>query len=92
MTHFPDTDPDVVLVVKAERSVITHAGFPDREVDPVCQEVALVPDTEVAQIGNASDLREEEVIPVVDDPLQVCLAETHPLAMREWKIHGRLAG
>jgi hypothetical protein len=38
-------------------------------------------------VGDAPDLRVEEVVRVVDDALKVGLAEAHPLTVREWKGH-----
>src|SRR5438309_8907928 len=67
--------------------VIADPRFADREVDAPREEIALVFDAQRAQIGDAADLREHQVIRVVDDRLQVSLTEAHPLAMREWKIH-----
>src|SRR5256885_1583653 len=87
-----DADFDVVLVVETQRRLITHAGFADREVNAIGEQVALVDHPELAEVRDASDLREQQIVRVVDDPLQVRLTKAHPLTMRERKIHGRLAG
>ena len=79
------TDPyaDVVLVVESEWRLVAHARLSDREVDALLEEIVFVVDPEVPQVRDAPDLGEEQVVRVVDDPLEVRLAEAHALAMRE---------
>src|SRR4029077_500859 len=92
MADLADTDLDVVLVVETQGRLVAHTRFADREVDAMREHVAVVHDAQLAQVRDASDLREQQIVRVVDDPLQVRLSKTHSLAMRKRKIHGRLAG
>jgi hypothetical protein len=87
-----DAHLDVVFVIETERRVIADPRLADREVDAVSEQVAVIDDPKLAEVGDAPDLREEEVIRVVHDTLEIRFAEADSLAMRESKRHGRLAG
>src|SRR2546425_11243850 len=64
-----DAHFDVVFVIEAERRVIANARLADREVDAAREQVALVEDAKLAQVGDAADLGEQEVVAVVHDTL-----------------------
>src|SRR5207237_9304255 len=87
VANITDSDFDVVFIVEAKGRVITQARFADGEVEALRDQIALIHDAERPQKSDAANLREHQVIRVVDDRLQVSLTEAHPLAMREWKIH-----
>ena len=78
---------DVVLLVETKRHAIAHTRLTDREVEPLGDEVAVVHDVEGAEIGDAADLGEEQVVRVVDDALKVRLAIADALAVSEGEFH-----
>src|SRR5690242_8597119 len=83
-----DADLDVELVVEPQRRVVAHVRLADREVDALRDQIALVLDAELPEVRDATDLRVQEVVRVVDDLLGVRLPEAHTLAECEWERRG----
>ena len=63
--------------------MIPDGRLADGEVRALLDQIASVVDAERAKVRDPPDLREEQVVRVVDDPLHVGLSESHALAVRK---------
>src|SRR5205823_14839126 len=69
VANITDTDFDVVFIVEAKGRVITQARLADGEVEALRDQIALIHDAEPPQKSDPANLREHQVIRVVDHRL-----------------------